>query len=152
MGFKFFVETQGTREVATSFQRMGYAASHARPAFRTIALLIMEIMDRVFDSEGRRGGGSWKLDSVDWLERKMRMGLDPRINHATLALRDSVTVPGADGQIMEVTDRALYFGSDLPYAGVTQENRPFMKFTAGDRMEMRDIIRDYLIAAWELGR
>jgi phage gpG-like protein len=152
VGFSFFVETQGTKEVATSFRRMGYAAAHAQPAFRTISLLIMEIMDRVFDSEGRRGGGSWKLDSVDWLERKMRMGLDPRINHATLALRDSVTVPGAEGQIMEITSNALYFGSDLPYAGVTQENRPFMKFMPQDRAEMRNIIRDYLIAAWELNR
>lgn len=130
---------------------MGAAAYDAEPGLLEVAELIFKIEERIFDSEGRRGGGSWKQDSPDWLARKIRMGLDPRINHATLALRKSMTVPDADHQILEVGPHHLRIGSDLPYAAVSQRNRPFVKFTTRDRLEMRNIIKHYLVEAWKVG-
>src|SRR5438132_10488716 len=119
---EFFIRAIGEKQVRTSFQRMGFAAANASPAFRSIANLIMEIEAQVFASQGRRGGGSWKRDTVDWLERKMRQRLDPRINIATGALMESVTEPGAEGQVLQITRNRLVFGSSLPYAAVTQRN------------------------------
>lgn len=138
----------GVRQVQTRFNRLGAAAVDATPAFDTIATLIFGIEKRVFDGQGRRGGGSWKRDSVEWLNRKMRLGLDPRINHATHALRNSVTELGAEGQILQISAQQLIFGSDLPYAKTSQRNRPFIDFTLSDKRMMRNIIRDHLIAAW----
>lgn len=145
---QFFVEMQGTKQVSTKFARMAQSASNFTPAWEAVLTRLFAIEASTFDSQGRRGGGSWKADSPEWLARKMRDGLDPRINHATLALRNSMTVRDAPGQILHITPQALYFGSDLPYAGVSQENRPFVKLTAGDRVAIRNLIRDQLMAAW----
>jgi hypothetical protein len=113
--------------------------------------LIFSIEKTVFNSQGRRGGGSWKQDSPDWLARKIRNGQDPRINHMTLALRRSVTEPGAPGQVLEVSPASLVVGSSLPQAAPSQRNRPFIKFTVADRTAMRGVIREYLMAAWRAG-
>lgn len=145
---EFFIRAMGAKQVTTKFERAGAAVMDLRLAFTRIALLMMEIEGRVFDSQGRRGGGSWAQDSEEWLTQKMTMGLDPRINHATLALRDSLTEPGADGQVLRIGTTSMEFGSDLPYAQVTQRNRPVIKYTPADRAEMRAMMRDYLISAW----
>lgn len=142
----------GTKTVSTQFTRMGESVLDASPALETIADLMMSIEEQVFNSQGRRGGGSWKQDTAEWLLRKQRMGLDPRINHATGELRDSVTVPDAYGQIKRIGRQSLWFGSDLPQAEPSQRNRPFIKFTVYDRQKMASILKDWLMVAWRSGR
>jgi hypothetical protein len=144
----YFVEAMGVKAVATKFTRLGEAAVDVRPAFMTITELIFAIEAQVFNGQGRRGGGSWKRDTPEWLAQKTRLGLDPRINHATGALRRSVTEHGAEGQVHEMTPHSLIFGSSLPQAEPSQKNRPFFDFIPSDRAAMRTILRDYLMAAW----
>jgi len=144
----FTIKALGAKQVATRFERMGFAAVSAKPAMETVAAMMMRIFSATFDSQGRRGGGSWKFDTTEWLTRKQRQGLDPRINHATLALRRSLTIPGAHGQVLDVTHTSVHLGSDLPYAATTQRHRPVVKFRLRDKQEIRMVVRDYLIAAW----
>lgn len=146
---EFIIKAYNARQVATRFERMGFAAVAARPAMETVAEMMMRIFGTVFESQGRRGGGSWKQDSVKWLLEKQRNGLDPRIGHATLALRRSLSEPGAEHQILEITDTRVHLSTDLPYAGTEQRHRPFIKFTQRDKFAMRRVVRDYLIAAFK---
>jgi phage gpG-like protein len=148
---EFFIKAMGVKQVSTKFTRLGQAAADAAPAMESVAQLIFSIEKTVFNSQGRRGGGSWKQDSPDWLARKIRNGQDPRINHMTLALRRSVTEPGAPGQVLEVSPASLVVGSSLPQAAPSQRNRPFIKFTVADRTAMRGVIREHLMAAWRAG-
>lgn len=145
---EFFVHAMGIKQAQVRFNRMGAAAIDARPAFETIADLIMEIEKIIFQSQGRRGGGSWKRLSDPWLKRKVRTGLDPRINFATHALHNAMTVRGDDNQFLHVDRERLIIGAFLPYAATAQKNRPFVKLTVGDRIEIRNVIRDHLFAAW----
>lgn len=148
---EFFLEAMGTKQVATRFNRMGAASVNAEPAFRTIAEMLFKITQTTFESQGRRGGGSWRRDSPAWLARKIRGGLDPRIGYATHALVKSVTEPGAPGQVLRIRRQSLRFGSRLPYAQTQQRHRPFIKLTVYDRSNMRAIIREHLITAWRSG-
>jgi phage gpG-like protein len=145
---EYFLEAFGFKEMQTRFTRMGMAAIDAEPAMVTILHRMMEIIDATFESQGRRGGGSWKHDTQEWLERKQRLGLDPRIGHATLALRNSLTKEGEPGGDHETGPNFARVGSFLPYAETQQYNRPFIKLMKSDRAELRDIVRRYLIAAW----
>jgi phage gpG-like protein len=145
---EFFLEVMGTKMVQTRFNRMGAAALSARPAFAQIAEYLFGIEVKTFEGQGRRGGGSWRRDTPEWLDRKIKMGQDPRINLASHALMESVTKPGATGQILKIRDQSLRLGSKLPYAAVSQKNRPFIKLLPGDRLAIRSIMRRHLMNAW----
>jgi hypothetical protein len=51
---------------------------------------------------------------------------------------------------LRVNRDSIVFGSDLPQAGPSQRNRPFIKFLPTDRFEMRNIIRSYLARAYNV--
>lgn len=146
---QFFVEAMGIRQVETRFERMGAAAVSAEPAMELVLKDLYRIFDATFQSEGRRGGGSWAQDTDAWLKRKIGMGLDPRIGHATLALRDSMSKPDDPNQEVEISANFVRLASTLPYAATEQRHRPFVKLTRTDRERLRLIIRDYLAAAWK---
>lgn len=145
---EFFVEAMGIRQAQTRFNRMGAAALDAAPAFVSIADMIFKIEEATFNGGGRRGGGSWKKLTDEWLTRKVRTGLDPRINHATLALRKSMTVLGAEHQNLEIGPQSLRISSDLPYAATAQRHRPFVKFTLTDKQRIRAEMRRHLVNAF----
>jgi phage gpG-like protein len=149
---QYFIEAMGIRQVQTKFSRVGLASQDAAPAFRSIAALLFAIEEQIFNSQGRRGGGSWRNLTAEWMLYKIRNRLDPRIGHATHALRESVTELNAPGQILLIGRKSLVFGSDLPYAATQQRNRPFIKYTLNDKARMRNILRDYLVAAWRTAR
>lgn len=111
---------------------------------------MMSIEDHVFSSQGRRGGGSWKRLTIEWLRRKHHAGLDTRILHMKGDLRRSLTERGSKYQIYEVTSSSLKFGSSRPGAQAHQEGlghmpkRPFIKFTVRDRAEFRRILSRHI--------
>jgi phage gpG-like protein len=151
---KFEVLVFGEKKIATQFTRMGDDIINASPAFEDVADYLMKTTETTFNSEGRRGGGSWKALTAKWFTRKLRKGWDPRILHKFGDLRESVTRRGATGQILEITDTSLLFGSKLDYAARHQfghrqtPERPFVKVTTVDSVKIRDMIRDHLMRAW----
>jgi len=145
---QYILRAMGIKQAETRFKRMGVAAIAAKPAMEAVTNRLMRIVDQTFESEGRRGGGSWKQDTEEWLLRKQRNNLDPRIGHATLALRKSLTEIGAPHQIRRVEHNFAELGSSLPYAETQQRHRPFLKLTKADKIGLRTIIRDWLIEAW----
>lgn len=155
---KFSVSIYGEKLVSTKFERAARAAMNVKPAFDNVANELMRITETQFESQGRRGGGSWKGLDKKWLFRKTKAGHDPRILHMRGALRRSVTKRKAKGQILIITPDSLTFGTSLPYAarhqfGVPGETpkRPFLRTTKHDRENMRDEIRDHLMKSWSMG-
>lgn len=151
---QFQVLVFGEKAVATKFTRTGDYARDAAPAFENIADFLLQTTETTFESQGRRGGGSWKALTAEWFNRKLRKGWDTRILHKFGDLRRSVTRRGATGQILDVTHNSLRFGSSLDYAARQQfgyrgtPKRPFIKVTQLDRVKIRDMIRDHMMQAW----
>lgn len=148
----------GEKLVATKFERMAADALDATPAFKKVAKYMMETTDTVFESQGRRGGGSWKRLTPEWELAKAKKGWDTRILHMKYprsnTLRKSVTRPRAGGQILEIERDSMRLGSRLPYAATHQYGRghiparPFLKFTKRDTQKIEDLITDHLMQAW----
>jgi hypothetical protein len=144
----FTFKALGIEEAKVRFNRLGAAAIDLAPAWAEILQYFYWIEDATFQSQGRRGGGSWAEDSEDWLAQKARMGLDPRINFATWALYDAMTLPDAPGQKIHMTPASLEVGSDLPQAGPSQQFRTFVKLTPQDRVEFAELMKRHFIRAW----
>lgn len=145
----FVVKAQGLDMAQVRLGRLATAAADATPAMIGVAEMMMGFILRTFESGGRRGGGSWAALTEDWLVQKQRLKLDPRIGYATHALVDSLTIPEASGQILDITPHAVRLGSDLPYAATQQKHRPFVKFSVNDRIALRDAVHNYFVAAWK---
>lgn len=138
----------GIKGVNMRFERAGIAAVEAKPAMETIAEMMFAIFEQIFNSGGRRGGGSWHQDTDEWLTRKAREGLDPRVNHASLALRKAMTVRDADHQELVITHTTVDLRNDLPYSETANRFMPFVRFLPSDKLAMRNIIKDYLVEAF----
>jgi hypothetical protein len=119
---------------------------NAKPAMRLIALYLMHVERQIFESQGRRGGGSWKPDTTEWLNRKINSGLDPRINIATEALMLSMSEPEAPGQVLHIGSQHMRLGTELPYAEVTQRNRPFTRLMPTDVVRMGEIVERHIVS------
>jgi hypothetical protein len=145
----FSFEALGITQAKARFNRLGAAAVNLAPAWEEMLEFFFWIEDATFTSQGRRGGGGWAEDSEEWLARKSREALDPRINFATWALYDAMTVRGAPGQILEILPQSLRLGTDLPEAGPSQKYRTFIKPTEQDRFMMANIIKEHFVHAWE---
>jgi phage gpG-like protein len=145
---EFFVTIMGDKLVVERFDRLARAAALATPAMAMVAEYVMDAMKLNFQAQGRRGGGAWKQITSEWRARKVRMGMDPRILMATYKLLESVSMVGAEGAILRVTNRSATVGSKLPYAGLQNKLRPFNRLTKGDRIVIREIIASHLTAAW----
>lgn len=147
-----FIELLNERVVERKLNHVAATRANMREILRgPVADVIFEIEEQIFNSQGRRGGGSWAADSPGWLRRKLARGLDPRIGHATLRLRRAMSVRNAPHQRMAVTSQSLTIGTDLPYAATQQRHRPIVKFLPRDKQEIRDIIGLELKAAWRRG-
>lgn len=153
MAMRFQVLVFGTEAVSTRFARMARDTGDASPAFSDIADELMRVTAIQFDSQGRRGGGSWKHLTTKWLNFKIRHAYNPAILHMRHNLRRSVTVKGAAGQILDISPTELNFGSSISYARTHQYGypprnipaRPFIKLIEGDRRKIRDMIRDHIM-------
>jgi len=102
---------------------------------------ITEIEETVFNSGGRRAGGSWKRVTPRWQRRKAAKGLDARTMHATKRLRRSLTYRGDPEMIQDVRplEGTIRFGTKVPYAEMHAKGlhgmpkRPVITFTQGDK-------------------
>jgi hypothetical protein len=147
-----FVELLGDRVIERKLRHVAATRANMRLILRgPVADVIFEIEAQIFQGQGRRGGGSWKQLTPAWLNRKIENGLDPRIGHATLALRRAFTVREAEHQRLVATSQSLTISSSLPQAVPQQRERPFVDFSRLDRIEIAAVIKHQLNEAWRRG-
>lgn len=147
----YTINAIGIKLAQTKFNRLGAGRLDARPAMREVGYTMMDIINRIFESQGRRGGGSWRQLTDEWLTRKVNEGLDPRIGYATGALVRSLTNDEDPNNILEVHPQSVSLGSALEYAVPQDENRPYTKFTNRDRKLMVEMVRGYLMTVYKHG-
>ena len=66
----FITDTGDLNRVTKRLQNMSEEAQHTKPVMRLISLDMMEVERAVFDSKGRRGGGSWKKLKLETVKKK----------------------------------------------------------------------------------
>jgi hypothetical protein len=141
----------GFQEAAANFAHLGNDAMYA---LSDVLVMIREDMMRVtasnFESQGRRGGGSWKPLTPAWLRTKERRGKDLRIQFYDHWLVESVTVLHADHQIADLDEMegTIRLGSTLPYADTAQRHRPYLKFTRQDQVRWGKWVQGDLHDKW----
>lgn len=123
MPLRFEFEAHGDKLVSREILDMGDRALDARPAFRLIVDDFREFEAARFDS---RGEGTWAPDRLSTITAKARSGQDPRVLHATLRLRRSLTKKGAEGSYSRIFPTFMLFGSTVPYAKYLQGGTRFM--------------------------
>lgn len=92
---------------------------HAEPAFYAIGEDMMDEVEANFDTEGAHASGGWAPLAAATVKAKAAQNLDPRILHATLEMRRSLTEHDANN-ILIARSNELIFGTKDPKAGFHQ--------------------------------
>jgi phage gpG-like protein len=151
------VKIFGVTEAEHMFERGAIRASHMRPVMEDIADDMMSVFGRVFDSQGRRGGGSWAGLKPDTIRQKVKAHEPLWILIQTGALRASVTERDAPFQMLRVTNNSINIGSYLPYARAHQEGnehvpaRPYLRFTHYDAERWAGMCTTAIVRAMKIG-
>lgn len=113
------LEAFGEKVFSRELMRIGQNAGDMRPAFDTIHDVMMGASSRQFTTQGGYSGG-WAPLAASTIRRKAVKGLDPRILHATLRLRNSLTTASHPDHIYRRTADEMFVGSRVPYGGYHQ--------------------------------
>lgn len=136
-----------------------------RPVFNELAYDFNAIETAQFDTQGQRGSGGWAPLAPSTIARKEKAGLDPRILHATLAMRNSLTRRGARGSVRTVRRDQLILGTRIrsvrgfPYPAAHQNpgrakhpRRPPVALTDEDRRRWVKAVQRFLVTGEVPGR
>lgn len=135
--------------VASNLNQGATVAVETLEPMTEIVLDMMRASLALFNSGGRRGGGSWKRLKEDTIRRKG----SEIILVKTGDLKRSLTEPGAPYQIVNITRDTVEFGTDHPWAEVHHKGtkdgripaRPIIKFTARDDTKWVNIITTHMM-------
>lgn len=126
--------------------------SYPALAFDEIRQYLLSSEQALFNSSGRRGGGSWKRLTRDWLRRKHRQGDSLNILEQKGILEASLTEAGHPLQVFEYDNNQMVFGTTRSGAGAHQEGvpgrlprRPVIKVTEKDREAFALILARFLV-------
>lgn len=145
----------GDQEVRRQLFRGQQAAGDMRPALEDVADDMMSVIGANFSSQGRRGGGSWKMLDPEWLKRKTKMGQSPLILIGWGALHDSMTQRGDPDQILSVTRNGIKLSSALDYAYIhtvgggpsNLPKRDYLQWMTSDRTRWVRICEEHILSA-----
>lgn len=124
MAFELSFEVSGDVQIARKLQRFGDHVEDMSPAFEKMHESFLDIERRQFDTQGGSGPGGWQPIKPQTLRHKLAKGLDPRILHATLRLRRSLTNKTSQDHVTEIAPQEFFTGSSVPYVGVHQNPKP----------------------------
>jgi len=152
------------KEIRDAYARIGAARRNIRPAMEIIAVEMANVAKETFESQGRRGGGSWQFLSPERVHEKEREGLDPRILYATHRLFQSMTEIGSSENIVQIQkinpdDYSVALGTEVPYARVMWSGsskrhipaRKFYKAIPTDRLRFVRILQQWFWDAYAAG-
>lgn len=145
--------------VSLRLQHLGRKAETTLEPMEKISLDMLRVEKAVFDSNGRRGGGSWARLKDSTVERKGTTEIlrtrGARPGYSAIgndALYLSVTEKDAPFQIRRVTGTMIDFGTELDEGMYVQHGtrnmkaRPFLKFTQYDINRWKQMILDHLVS------
>lgn len=143
----FIIRDFGSAEKeAVRLEKGAHAVNDLLPVMTRIAEDMMRVEEAVFSSQGRRGGGSWKPLKPETVKRKG----SSQILVDTGQLKASLTEPGANFQILNISGSTIEFGTSDPVAvfhdeGRGQARRPLFKLVPGDENRWASMITEHLM-------
>lgn len=131
-------EVFGDQQLSRELVRWGDRADDLSPAFEAFADGVVAIERKQFGSQGRYASGGWARLQPTTLAAKAAAGLDPRILHATLRLRKSLTSKSHADHVRDIGRDEVFVGTSVPYARYHQQGRGVkrrrpVELTARDR-------------------
>lgn len=114
-----FGEDQMSREIL----RVSDRAEDPRPVLENIRDDFYDYERILFNTQGASGGAAWKPLAPSTVKFKRKHNLDPRILHATLTLRNSLTSNTSPGATSTVNRSGMFVGSQVPYGVYHQSSR-----------------------------
>lgn len=106
-----FGEVQFSRELL----RLSAAGKDMRPAFDNIHEMFIRAEKMQFATQGGSGSGGWAPLAPSTKAYKKQAKLDPRILHATLRLRDSLTQSSHPDHVYRASADEMFVGSKVEY-------------------------------------
>lgn len=138
------VEAVGDTIVRRHLLAMADRTADASPAMGSIIDALYDAARQQFDTQGAYGGTPWPANADTTVERKAREGLDPRILHATLDLRQSLTEEGGEN-IAIATHDGVVFGTTVPHAAFLRERYPMVRVPERERRNWVKIVQKWII-------
>lgn len=152
------LETFGEKQFSREILRVGANAGDMRPAFDQVHDLVLEVEEKQFTSQGGAYSGGWKPLAPSTKKYKAARNLDPRILHATLRLRKSLTNKTHVDHVFRSSADEMFVGSRVPYGPYHQHGnpphlprrRPF-QFDNGVRESIVKILQRHLVEGGAFG-
>lgn len=141
---KLTVEATGQLVVARQLLAMAGRVEDATPAMDAVIDGLYESAAKQFDTAGAYGGTPWPSNAPSTVERKALQGLDPRILHATLDLRDSLTKPGGANVAIARPDGVI-FDTTIDYARYLKERYPMVQPREVERRQWVKAVQRWII-------
>lgn len=113
-----------------------------RPAFMSIHRSFLGIETAQFASQGGLSGG-WAPLSPGRIEAKAQAGLDPRIMHATLRLRGSLTKSSHPDHVFRTSRDEVTMGTRVPHARFNRD-RPVVVITREHRRRWAHVLQRWI--------
>lgn len=123
MAVDFHISVFGEEQAARSILRPAEHVAHPQPLWFSLTEDFVQLEEEQFDSQGTFSGG-WAPLADSTISQKAAAGLDPRILHATLKLRESLTRMEAEGAVRIMTEDYMVFGSSIHYGKIHQTGAP----------------------------
>ncbi len=145
------VEAFGEDIVSRELLRFAGRALDARPAWLAIQKDVHQALEKQFETEGRHASGGWEELADVTVAAKSVQGLDPRILHATLALRNSLTEATDENAVTVITSDSLSIGTDVSYGEFHMRGndnlpkRPPVAFTELDKQGFTVSLQRYIV-------
>ncbi len=120
------LEAFGEQQFSREILRVGRNAGDMRPAFNNVHDLLLDVEQAQFSTEGAAYSGGWRPLAASTVAYKARNNLDPRILHATLRLRNSLTQRSHPDHVYDVSSDDMFVGSRVEYGQFHQRGNPNM--------------------------
>jgi len=118
-----FGEVQFSRELLRIVDR----TTDMRPAWQAVHRSFLGAERRQFATEGGTYSGGWAPLKPTTVASKIAAGLDPRVLHATLRLRRSLTSELSADHVFRMSFDEMFVGSSVPYGVHHQFGTKFMQ-------------------------
>lgn len=109
------LEAFGEQQFSRDLLRVADNSMDMRPAFDDIHDMFLTVEERQFSTEGAAFSGGWAPLAPATVEYKSRHHLDPRILHATLRLRKSLTQRTHPDHVYRASADEMFVGSSVEY-------------------------------------
>ncbi len=148
---KFSFEVDGEKQFHRAIDGVKESCKSLKPAFEEIVKNFYETEEKQFVGQGAfQGNKMWDRLSPLYADWKFdHFGALPILT-LTGALRNSLTIPGAEGNINEITDTSMIVGTNIPYAIYHQKGtsrmpaRPPIRLSEEQKKEWNSILHNSL--------